>query len=378
MGIPLKKTLHKILLLINGLLVFGILLAYLCVYISPEKLWVPALFGLAYTILLLLNLLMIIAWSIRKNVYFLLSLIAILLGWGHLRNYIQIPDRTSQSISEPLHDSLTREKTGNILPVSFLSYNVRLFDHYRWSDSPEAGQKIVDLIIDIKPEILCLQEIYIPVAEKIPELISTGDQPGYPYSHILHAPANKENSNYGIAIFSAFPIINQGEIRFQDSHNLVIYTDLKIRHDTIRVYNNHLQSVRLRKKDYDLMKLINSGEDETMNDIKDISYRLKYAFRKRARQADLLSTHIESSPYPVIVCGDFNDTPVSYSYRKIKNDLVDAFTHSGKGTGKTYSDVFPSYRIDYIFHSEEIVSMGFNTIKVNYSDHYPVSCIFEF
>lgn len=115
-----------------------------------------------------------------------------------------------------------------------------------------------------------------------------------------------------------------------------------------------------------------------MNEIKDISYRLKYAFKKRAHQADVLTEHIQSSPYPVIVCGDFNDTPVSYSYRKIRKDLVDAYIKSGRGIGNTYSGVFPSYRIDYILHSRDIQSVGFETIKVNYSDHYPVSCMFEF
>ena len=115
-----------------------------------------------------------------------------------------------------------------------------------------------------------------------------------------------------------------------------------------------------------------------MNEIKDISHRLKYAFRKRAHQADVLSDHIHTSPYPVIVCGDFNDTPVSYTYHKIRGDLVDAFIESGRGIGNTYSGMFPSYRIDYILHSRNLRSGGFETVRVDYSDHFPVSCLFEF
>jgi endonuclease/exonuclease/phosphatase family metal-dependent hydrolase len=107
---------------------------------------------------------------------------------------------------------------------------------------------------------------------------------------------------------------------------------------------------------------------------KNISGRLKKAFIKRARQVDELNAYIRLSPYPVIICGDFNDTPVSYSYQKVRGDLEDSFMSSGTGIGNTYRGNFPSYRIDFIFHSKVITSTVYKTHQIDYSDHYPVSC----
>jgi endonuclease/exonuclease/phosphatase family metal-dependent hydrolase len=89
---------------------------------------------------------------------------------------------------------------------------------------------------------------------------------------------------------------------------------------------------------------------------------------------DILSAHIRQSPYPTIVCGDFNDTPVSYTYHKMRGKLVDAFIESGSGIGNTYLGNFPSFRIDYIFHSKSFRSCCFRTDRINMSDHYPVMC----
>jgi endonuclease/exonuclease/phosphatase family metal-dependent hydrolase len=237
---------------------------------------------------------------------------------------------------------------------------------------------IFDLIADTDPGILCLQEIYTAEEGEISSLSHKDGTGTYGYSHIAYAMGNNLRGKYGIATLSVFPVVNRGELRFSGTYNLAIFTDLKIHNDTIRIYNTHLQSIRLRKREYDLIKMLNSGEEEAMSEIKDISIRLRYAFRKRAHQAEVLSGHIHESPWPVIVCGDFNDTPVSYTYHKIRGDLVDAFIESGKGIGNTYSGMFPSYRIDYILHSRKLKSMGFETVRVDYSDHFPVSCSFDF
>lgn len=372
----MKKAVKKTLLLLNCVIAGSLLLAYLSVYISPEDFWPLAFFGLAYPILLLLNLLMAILWIFRKNKFVLISLLTILLGSGYIRNFIQIPVFEKRDSFERSNDTIHGDTLVRQESIAFLSYNVRLFNFYRWSDNPAAGEMIFDLIADADPGILCLQEIYTPVEGEISSLSRKDGTGTYCYSHIAYAIGSSLSGKYGIATLSVFPIVNRGELRFPGTHNLAIFTDLKIHNDTIRIYNTHLQSIRLRKREYDLMKMLNSGEEEAMNEIKDISSRLKHAFRKRAHQAEILSGHIRESPWPVIVCGDFNDTPLSYTYHKIKGDLVDAFIESGLGIGNTYSGMFPSYRIDYILHSRNLQSGGFETVRVDFSDHFPVSCRF--
>jgi endonuclease/exonuclease/phosphatase family metal-dependent hydrolase len=99
---------------------------------------------------------------------------------------------------------------------------------------------------------------------------------------------------------------------------------------------------------------------------------MRQAYIQRAEQVDILAKHIQSSPYPVIVCGDFNDTPVSYTYNKLSKNLQDAFVESGSGIGNTFRGNFPYVRIDYVLYSPSLKLHHYHTEKVNWSDHFPV------
>lgn len=87
--------------------------------------------------------------------------------------------------------------------------------------------------------------------------------------------------------------------------------------------------------------------------------------------------HVNSSPYKVILAGDFNDTPVSYFYRQVTDKLYDSFTESGNGFGSTYNGIFPLLRIDYIFHGEGLHSYNHTVHSEQLSDHYAVECMME-
>jgi len=353
----------------------GLLLSYVSVYVNPSIFWPAAFFGLVYPYLLLANVLFIILWLVRLKKEFLISLIIILLGWGYIKRVVSFHGKKlEKETTETIIDAEGSDIENNT-NISLLSYNVRLFNIFNQSKEKNAGERILELIAGEKPDLCCLQELYIDNEKGLSLEELKKNFSSTSYSNIAWASRFDENRHYGIATFSKFPMVNKGVIRYPDSKNISIYSDIVVSEDTLRIYNNHLQSVRFVKRNIDfLVNLDLQVEEETILELRDISSRLKNAYIKRAEQTDILSEHIRNSPYRVIVCGDFNDTPVSYAYRKIKGDLNDAFTVSGRGLGNTYSGTFPKVRIDYIFYSDEFSSFNFQTTKVKYSDHYPVSC----
>src|SRR4030042_1993229 len=143
--------------------------------------------------------------------------------------------------------------------------------------------------------------------------------------------------------------------------------------DTLRIFNNHLQSIHLNSQNYIFLDSLRLRYNEQqLDEIMDISHRLKDAFVKRSQQADMISEKISASPYPVIICGDFNDTPVSYTYKKIKTGLSDSFIEAGSGIGNTYSGITPALRIDYILHNPGMTALCTERVRLRLSDHYPL------
>jgi endonuclease/exonuclease/phosphatase family metal-dependent hydrolase len=175
--------------------------------------------------------------------------------------------------------------------------------------------------------------------------------------------------------------VNRGIIPFKDStDNISIFTDVRMYGDTVRVYNLHLESIRFRKKDYEALKTFTGNEDQTNLDGPQlIIERMRRAFIRRARQTDEIRKHLESCPHPIILCGDFNDTPNSYTYHQIAKNLNDAFHEAGSGMGTTYIGMIPFLRIDYILYSPEFFTpLFFRIIPKKLSDHYPISSALRF
>ncbi len=367
----MKKILRRLIVYTN--LVFAILLviSFLSPHVSPQKLWLPSFLGLAYPYILLVNLLFMLFWILRKKREFILSFLAILLGWNTLvRNISMHP---GAFLKKAYYERLSREERSSARQLKVESFNVRAFDLYRWTENPSAREDIIRMFQRDDPDILCLQEYYSS------DIGPFGSEDLYqslartPYRHIEYTKSNPVNK-YGIAIFSHYPIVSQGRIDLNNSLSICSFADLRVGNDTLRVYNMHLQSIRLDRHHYELIDSLKLRYDnQQMDEIRDISYRLKDAFIKRAAQADLISGHIKECPHPVIVCGDFNDTPVSYTYRRIGQGLKDVFAESGWGMGRTYNGKFPSFRIDYILFGNEFESLHFARSKVRLSDHFPIT-----
>ncbi len=361
----IKTLLHNTIMLVNMVFVLLLLLSYLSAHVSPQNIWIVSLAGLAYPFLLIANLGFVIYWAIKKRVLLLYSLIAILLGYNHLSDTFQI--RAAQKLPDELHNTFT-----------FLSYNVRLFNLYDWIEEPGLKNSIYEFLLSEDPDVLCIQEYFF--SKDDPYNQSRNFRRLHErYSHIEYSSSNRGDFNFGIATFSKYPIVNKGKISFTNSSNISIYSDIVINTDTVRVFNCHLQSVQFTKDNISFLGNLGRRDSRQIEGLKDIGSRLGQAFVRRSRQTDIIAGHISESPYPVIVTGDFNDTPVSYTYRQLRNqNLKDAFVRSGSGIGSTYVSKLPLFRIDYILHSTELESFYYKTPKIVMSDHYPLKCEFSF
>jgi len=362
---------RRVMFALNILAILFLLLSYSASYISPEKIWWLALFGIGYGIILCVNILFVLFWIIFKSRNFLFSLFVILIGFGKMFNIYEI---------HFFKDKPLAKKETTSFPVKVMSYNVRLFDLYNWFHNQETREKIFKFLSAESPDIICIQEYF--TSDKKEDHFSNNDTlkkviPAA-YSNIIYSTTLYQTSHWGIATFSKYPIINKETVHFQErGGNIFTFSDIKIGNDTIRVYNTHLESIRFGKADYKFIENLGETEQDELKGSMSIILRLKRAFIKRAKQVQVLHKHILSSPHPVILCGDFNDTPSSYTYSMLCNGLEDSFRESGTGFGKTYIGAFPSFRIDYILHDERLKSTGYTTYHEKLSDHFPISSWIE-
>jgi endonuclease/exonuclease/phosphatase family metal-dependent hydrolase len=223
-----------------------------------------------------------------------------------------------------------------------------------------------------------MQEFYsnanwpVNIEKKIAETLHTK------YYTFNNIHSGNKNVKIGTIIYSKYPIKNSGTVPYATpSGNSTMYIDVEINGIAVRVFNVHLQSIRFKPKDYEFLKEIGQGNAKTVEESKSIIARMKQAYILRAEQAKLVQEAIKKSPGKVLVCGDFNDSPVSFAYQKVSDGLKDAFIESGSGLGRTYSNIFPGVRIDYIFGSQSFDLNSCEVVHKKYSDHFPVKSIVD-
>jgi endonuclease/exonuclease/phosphatase family metal-dependent hydrolase len=177
-----------------------------------------------------------------------------------------------------------------------------------------------------------------------------------------------------MAIFSKYPLKNVELIGFDKSLtvNGTIRADIQTPEGPIRLYCVHLQSIDFRPIDYAYLNQVKEKIKPELKPTRRIFGKLKIAFIKRAEQANEIHTSIEESPIPVLVMGDFNDTPVSYSYNTILGKLKSSFQEKGSGLGRTYNGSFPNFQIDHILCDSNFQICDFGIIEKKLSDHFPV------
>lgn len=352
--------LQKIIYFLNVLACIALLAAYMASYVNPVTFWPLAFFGLAYPLILAVNMCFLIFWLLSRKRQFILSLVFILVGLKFLGSIfaVNFPSSTDK---------------GPEKGIKVMTYNVKSFDLYNWTDNIESKSKIIEMINSEAPVIMCIQEFYTEDAGELNNLEQIRNSLPDAELHFERTVSINGKEHWGLATFSNYPITGRGIQNFPDSWlNSCIFTDIRINGEIFRVYNVHLQSIHFGKEDYQYLKDISLDNKDDLLSFRKILGRLKRAFIKRSQQAILVAEHIQTSPYPVIVCGDFNDSPVSFAYHTISRGLKDAFIEAGWGIGQTYAGPFPFYRIDHILYSKGIQSNKYKTIRSNYSDHYPV------
>lgn len=358
------KILNKVLLYINIAFALLLLISGTSAYISPEKWWILALFAIVFSYLFIINLLFIAYWLIQLNKWAAISAIAILLNFGHVCAVFQLPFSFPSFFSGEI-------KSAKVVKV--MSYNVEAFNRFSEEGKKIAFKGIIHVIKSQQPDVICFQEYSFIKKGKysIDKMLSSLRPLKYYYAFYSYGRRVKEGE--GVAILSKYPMVKNKKLTFENSANAAMYADINVRGALVRIYCVHLQSVQLIKENYDFLDTISLSYNE--NDkvaINKISNKLRFAYQLRACQARMLSEHIQQSPYPSLLCGDFNDTPVSYTYRKMKGSMKDAFREAGYGLGRTFNGLAPSLRIDYIFTTKQFDVIHYSTIHCHYSDHYPI------
>ncbi|MFA5816936.1 MAG: endonuclease/exonuclease/phosphatase family protein [Bacteroidales bacterium] len=356
----MRKALRRIFFLICLFMVLPLAACYLSQWISPASVWPLAFFGLLFPVLIVIQFVFVLLFLILRSKAIVLPIILILLGWNSISHTFQI-SRTAGSASVDKN------------AIRVMTYNVRLFDIVNWSGLKNQSEGIFSYISDLKPDILCFQEFALQDPGKFSIEFIKSKLTFLPHA-VIEYNFTSLNRKHGLAIFSRYPIIRSGHEHFEVTKNMMLYADIQIGVDTIRVYNNHLESIHFDRDEFQWIDTTTNKTRIPRDKITEIINRMKMAYIKRATQADIVRKNIDSSPYKVIVCGDFNDTPVSYTTYKIGSNLYDSFRSGGRWLGITFPNVKAPLRIDYILHSKEMVSSDYQIGKVKYSDHRPVSC----
>ena len=334
---------NKVMFLLNIVLTVGTFSAYLLPFLAPKVFPLLSVLTLFMPLFFVLNALFFFYWGVQFKKRMILSGLVLLMGITFINKFYKFSNKEFPDT----------EKNFTVM-----SYNVRLFNLFKWIDRDDVSTQIVNFINDKNPDILCIQEYSTSAAI---------DLKVYPHKYILMAG---DQIKTGQAIFSKFPIINEGNIVFPNSNNNVIFADIKKGKEIIRVYNMHLQSIKISPDVTEINDDINSINQ---NKSQKLFYRISKAFKQQQQQAELFKEHKKDCEYPLIICGDMNNSAFSYVYRSIKGKLRDTFEEAGKGFGATYKFRYYPARIDYIFADEKMKVKKFESFSdFENSDHYPI------
>ena len=365
LALKLSKGLKYIIFTTNIIVLILLFLATKSPEVAPSSVVFIAYLGLGFPLLLVINILYIVLWIVFLQwKYIIADIVVIAFCWHAIATYI------------PMH-----EKT-DVIPedcIKVMSYNVRGFD---WLTGDTARKNpILEYIATSDADIICLQEFAVEEKKRKNKIISLDEfddiMSDYPYRTIVRLGDTDNSVIYGLACYSKFPIQKMARIPIESAFNGSAMYEIRFGKKRLTVVNNHLESNRITAEDKQLYKefvLTRNGQmiDEVA---RNVQLRMAPAFRTREIQSDIIAAHIKKqreNTHAMIVCGDFNDTPLSYAYATIKGNFIDSYQMTGRGPGITYHENGILLRIDYIMHTKNIQSYNCTVGKVKYSDHYPI------
>ncbi|HOK37095.1 MAG: endonuclease/exonuclease/phosphatase family protein [Bacteroidales bacterium] len=356
----MKKFIKITLIVINIIFSVLLLLSYVSLNIGGIK-HLSVIIPFIFIILFVVNVFFLVFWLFINWKYSIITVLPIILGIEYVFMVIPVDSYFSTPQKEP--------------EFKIISYNVANFGLYNWKKNLELRTNMIKLISDEKPDIICLQEAYWHTKNKdfktiseILNLLNLKYQASFP---ILRGEDKQDN--YGLALLSRFPVINTYKHRFENSYNGFMFADIIIQDDTVRVFNCHLESLKFDESDYETLKHI-SSENKIDKSL------LKKYFRsaiKKQEQVNNIRQVMDTTSYPIFLCGDFNDFPLSNTHVKLSRGLKDTYIRRGKIPGYTWKAAGLKFRIDFIFYNPtKFDCYSHKIIREDLSDHYCISAEF--
>lgn len=342
-----------LLIILHIVICICLLAAVLSVYLPASVLPIPAWFALAFEWLIVAELVlgMLLLFTKHRR-WSWLTLMMLVLCMTPLRYTVS-------------HGSLFFPKHELQHSFTLMSYNTHQMDGVR---KPKQN-RVIQYILRTLPDVICLQEVEVSKSGNNLTLAELRDALRvYPYTYFDFKIYNSRRQ-FGNAVFSRYPLVDKRTLQYESKGNITSVCDLVLPTDTIRLYTTHLESNRLEHKDLD----IGSTTEQAQTAFNRTSTKLADASIRRIEQAKIIHSDTERSPHPVLMAGDMNTTPVSYTYRILQKGMRDAFLECSDGQfGHTFVMHQLGVRIDYILHTKQLSATGFEIPHVDYSDHYPI------
>jgi endonuclease/exonuclease/phosphatase family metal-dependent hydrolase len=360
----LRRFTKKLFIFANVLLALLVFAGANVKYFDPVKWWFLSVLTIALPYLILLLLIFLIFWLLLKSWWLLICVITIGASFHAIKNIVA-PNLMP-------HFSLAKS-AGNI---RVMSWNVEQFNILHYKDHPDVKQQMFDLINQYDPDIACFQEVVAGENKKainyFPAIRNALHFKDYLYSYQLKDDFD-HNHHFGITVFSKYPILRkQTIVNNPNNYNSTFqFIDVLVGEDTLRIFNVHLQSLKFSKEN---LNYLDKGSVKTnaTSESRSVLSKIKTGVIKRASQAFFIKDEMNHSPYPIVVCGDFNDVPVSYAYETIGAGLQNAFVKKGFGISRTFSTLSPTLRIDNIFADQHFKIVQYTRVKKLLSDHFPI------